>query len=447
MAGNATLNTSVSVPFSTGETGSAGGTKYVLEASNRPPIVPKAGTINGVKKAYFLVFPGAGSLNLVTTSGSANSNSSGLSKYAEDTLTFSASSVIAELRYPGAASVKIAVLGNLVPAGGTGGPTVKFDAAKNAVVASEPCYGNVRVSYQAPHDLWLASFDSAPVKKGPLPLKDSDPPEQSIGGPNPDDDVPSIEVPLIILAHRKVSTPDQDPNEVVASLTLSPPPDDTSTDEDDENPGGKSLSDSGAALPKLRFEMAPDYPPRLLPIPKGTSTPRAGCSVWVVPAVQPSIDLTAGQIVAWATVAGEPVIELLTFNNSMSQTLRYQPAGSVSMQPMGTFKDKWGNSMWGNLRGPGSTCTVVEWMDEHTFKNPRSRTVLSDEIVACDMFGNCIPCYGAVKVTYSFTYKVFDYLFDWDYASRSFKQAFIVGSVDQQVANIMLTPPTMKGIK
>ena len=399
MAGNATLNTFVTFPFGQG---SAAGDRYALEESKRAPIVPGLNSIGPLAK-YFCVFPSATNLKLITTLGSINANSAGLTKAAEDTVSFGASSVLAELRYPAATVVTYTIIGNLLAADGVPPVTVTFDATKNAMVASKPCYGSLRVKYKAPYDLWLAVFDipKTPLKSPPQPH------QVGLGGGNPDDDVPntSTDVIMTILAYRAHPTAEQDPEEVVASLTLASPSVGDTTDPPTAPPGGGggAFADSGAALPKIRFEIDPTYPPRLLPPAKGASKPVAGVRVWVVPAAQPQMDLTSGQIVGWATGGGGPISEMLTFNNSMSQSLRYQPAGSLSFGAIGVFVDKWGHTFTPYLVGPGGKVTVVEWLDEHTFKNPTTRTVLVDEVVVCDLFGNAIPSYGVVKATYSFT--------------------------------------------
>lgn len=434
MAGSATLSTSVSVGFNEPAPApqGSGGQQYVMEESGRPPI-----TTLPLRK-YFRVHPSAAGLRLVTTSGSVSASTSYMSKAADEVVTFSGKDVLGYLRYPGATDVVYNTIGNLI--GATGGTAnVTFDYARNALIADRPCFGSVHVGYRAPFDLWLATFDG--VEDSPTRANAS-----------PEDDNPNTSQAMSILAYRASPTADQDPYEVVASLTLSPPTvAGTTTTPPGIPPGttpanpGSTLADTKANLPQMRFEIDPAYPPRLLPAESGMA---AGVKVRIVPAVKPDIEMTSGQIVRWDENPGGLAVEqLLTFSGSMSASLQYQPEGTTTLVAVGTFVDQWGRSFSPTLAGPGTRIGVVEWVDSNTVRNQRSRVVQADEVVVCDMFNNAIPAYGIVRAAYSYSFRTFDFRFDYDEKTSQFRSAFVVGLNNGQVANIQLTPPTMKGIK
>jgi hypothetical protein len=298
----------------------------------------------------------------------------------------------------------------------------------------------VRLKYRAPYDLWLARFAVRPITPKPPPPLPGNPSTY----PDPEDDQPSNVDAMMILGKRSAPPPGTDPDEIVCSLTLTPPgsSDDTTKDET----GWSIRLGTDSLMPKLQLFVDPKNPVRLI-TKEGDLNPTAGCKVICVPQVMPDFQLTAGQFVANENATIDAVGEVVTFSGSASASLRYQPAGTPAVVPVGQFVNRYGHAFTPIIAKPGETVRVVDWITETEPKNPRDRVVGVDELVCADPFGNAIPAYGIVKVDYGVTANTFDYLFDYDENTGEFKGAWVVAIFEDQTFTLQLQPPVMKSLK
>jgi len=440
------INTSVTATFGDGTSSSslpgADAKRWLLEASNRPPIVP-SGPVIGTPAQYFRVHPAADELRFTTSSGTVSASVPTLQKRVFEIITFSGGDPWVLLKYPKPSGVRFELLGSLLAATPPYSAviTITYDSLRNIIRASAPCFGMVKVEYRAPYDLWLAHFEVRPLLPRPVPLPN---PQNPNSYPNPEDDQEPRGHPMLILARRSNPPPDVDPDEIVASLTLTP----GSGEKEGQVTEPKQWAireGTGSLMPKLRLVIDPNSPVRLTTKP-GSAIPTAGCHVLCVPAVLPTYRFTSGNFVSSEPATMAPVAEALSFSGTPSASLRFQPAGDIAIVPVGQFVNKWGTAFTPIIRKPGETVRVVDWKSETEPINPRDRVVGVDELVCADQFGNSIAAYGLVNVDYSITAIRNEFIFDYDDATGEFMTAWIIALNGDQNATLQLSGPVMKAL-
>lgn len=440
-----TLSTSVGVGFGSPDTlpdGSLPGEDqnvWILEASNRPPIIPGPNAIGPVA-SYFRVHPSALDLRFEITSGSINENASKLRKHVYEVVSFNGSQPWVSLRYPKPANVKFMIYGKLVSSipPYTNVITLSYDSARNILKASSPCYGMVKVEYYAPYDLWLATFGYSSVP-APVVIDPMNP-----GDPDDEEPLAGLD-PMFIMGKYRLPPTGYDPDTILCSLTLQPPTN-NKQDEQLDPTRWAIMNGTDSRMPNIKLEIDAKDPVALKP---GTSgKPSAGCTILITPAVVPAFNLTSGIIISSQAGGSLVVEELMTFNGSGSSQLRYQPAGSVSFEPQGNFVNRNGKPLSGvQFARPGQEVIVVDWDAQGRPTNMRPRTVNVDEIVLLDGTGYTVQGYGILKVSYSITQWRMEYRFEYNEDLKNFLPAWMVAIYNDQTATLQLSPPSLKPVK
>lgn len=366
--------------------------------------------------------------SVIAVGGSAALSSTGLRRYTQDVLTFSGSAS-ESLKYPFAERVEIAVIGSPVLETSDPDHVLRFyyDYARGEVRATASCYALLRISYYAPYVLFLITFQgSCPT------LASNDPPQDATQGSADDDKEYVGRDPALLMAYRG--------GLVVASTTLNAP----------ACKGNSTTGDHGAGtrLPVLRLEVDPKNPPRLLSRSSDLEL-QAGCKFRVYPYTMVGISNTSGQVISIdGDTKTQVVLDSLVFSGSSSQQVRYPPASSITVTVVGDFFDIWGRSFSPQIALPGSNVTVVDWVNQFTYMNPRPKKVGPDEIVVTDMFGNVVSGYGVVKLEYATTYREYDFAFTYAEMTKNFEEAFLFALEGTKVVgSLKLNPPALKGNK
>lgn len=437
----AKLTATVEVPFSTQGLGEPAlpGDQYILEAAKRQTKIPE-GNFVGPVCSYFCVFPLADLLNLQTTSGSVSGVAKGLQKKVYETVSFDGSQATVQLRYPQARDVIFAVCGKMFNkyADDTTPILVTFDSTYNSLRVNVPCIGVLQVGYNAPYDLWLATFHQSTLTiKAPPPIPHQ---EGLLWGPDPEDETPPTSEPMLIIGTRKQPKPDQDPDEIVCSLSLDPP--DWEIKDDPTKGGGGGATGNERSMPKLKLSIDAYNPVRMMDSP--LRMPIAGCGILCSPGVTPNFVLTGGSIVSSSPSKSEAVVENVIFSGGSSANLVATPVGTVSVAVGGQFVDIWGKKFMPSIGRPGDAVNVVDWIDGTTYKHKGTRVVGVDELVALDMFSNVIPCYGFVRVDYVASYSLHEYRFDFDQNTGAFSNAWVFGQHGNQTATLQLSAPNIR---
>ena len=207
-----------------------------------------------------------------------------------------------------------------------------------------------------------------------------------------------------------------------------------------------------AKVSKLLMEVDEDYAIRLAGNPN-TSNLHAECQIRVYPG-NSSIEVNVNTGVLRPNKAQtytRTVKETLTFNGSSSANLYYPPSGASigAKKVSASFVDQWGRNFDPDIRVFGDNITAVDWESKNNYRNPTKRAVFRDEVCIADMFGNAIPCYGAIEVTYVTSYWRAEYSFDYDWRSRKFNDPSFVAvlrdSNGDQTSSLTLSGPTTRG--
>lgn len=227
------------------------------------------------------------------------------------------------------------------------------------------------------------------------------------------------------------------------------------------------VTDKTSGPVNLVLEIHKDFPPR---ISSSSAIQGIGvsCKVRQIPAVDADIDLSSGSyapenFVGSTSVATkdthifetnnyepkytEVVKDLISFNVGYSAKLKYQPAGSISVVPSGPFLDKWGNTVSPSFAKPGDTIMEVEWINEHTYRNPVERIVQDDEIVALTTGNKTTDVYGSAAVSYSIQYRVYDVKFqqaDALKAENGWESIHMLAKYEGQTAYLSIPAPSLK---
>jgi len=372
---------------------------------------------------------------LIVTTGRIERKGSDLLE-SEDIAVFAGSSSHT-LKYPKASSVSIEVLGSVYDSQGL--PihvSFVYNIAKNEVVASQTCYGAVRIRYSAPYVLYLYTYSGDPCSIGQSPTG-----LVYSGGYNT----------AVVIAIQF------DPS-ASAQVTLAPDP--------CGQQGNTQLSDKDSGPVNMVLEVHKDFPPRIT----GSSRLDIGmsCKVRQIPDVFADIQISSGQYNEEAFNASndtynknddvsktsnylpvytEYVTDLVQFNVGFSAKLHYQPSSSVQIVDTGDFLDKWGNRITPRFATPGEDIIEVEWISERVYTNPRQRVVKADEIVALTTGNKAIDVYGTARVSYTIRYKVYNVQFTQTNAGRAedgYDTVHFLASHSDQSTYLKIEPPSMK---
>lgn len=364
-----------------------------------------------------------------STSGVISAENKNLRKFVSEFVYFNGTNS-ADLAYPGAIEVKIKPYGKFYTPEGSvvNNAGIQMNAAKNALKAKEPVYGMCLVTYKTPYDLYRATFG------GKCPsVESTDPPANAtIGSPDDDREYEGLD-PMVVYAWKN--------GVLEASLALDPPPCQFA---DEGDYFARSQMDS--AISKLALEVDPEYPVRYL----NTGKPglEAGCSVRVYPSdATILVKATSGNVYSVDETKRESIVKTLTFNNSSSARLPYQPRTAiVGLESVGgRFIDQYGREFIPSFRKWGDTCYSATWISKYAYQNPIPRKVDRDEIVVTNSFGVAVPCYGAVVATFVTEFDIRRFEFEYDTTKEVFKPATIVATLGKQVDSLSLSPPTSRG--
>ncbi len=351
----------------------------------------------------------------------------------EEIVIFSGNNEV-QLRYPEAYNAKIDLLGNFYDSdGNVQTATFAFDATKNAIVSSKVGYAALRVSYKARYRGFLYTFLG-----GPCPgLSSLYAPPTAISNA-----APFKEAVLVAL----------DPSRgAVASLNMDPP--------DCEELKFFVNKGKAADIPRIDLMIDPKYPARLTDNiqVEGESISvdylAAMCKVRLIPSVS-SVEVDVNHPDARIKREDEnleqDVAERVLFSGSSSANLGYQAkkGTSVAMTPRGIWRDKSGQAVSVDIRGPGERFMEVDYTPSGGYTNPRYRYVGEDELVVCDSWGKAIEAFGVVDVEYTYNYDL--YRLDLPYADRQFRSVFVTAlherAPDQQEpATLFIEAPSLEG--
>ena len=373
---------------------------------------------------------------VIATSGSLSKKGNDTSTH-DNVVVFSGNSEV-KVGHPKAYGVTLNPMGSAYdPDGNSISVTFSYNQAKGVVVANKPCYAVVSVSYTAPYCLYLFTFAGTGCA-----LKYVLGEYVFIGGY-----IPSYLVALST-TEKATDTIQLDPEPCGGSISVS---------YDKDNAGPVNIV----------LEIHKDFTPRVI----GSTTTdgvKVGCKVRLIPAVSADIDVSSGsykkeEFVGSGSKADkdsrildtnnydpqytEVIKDLISFNVSHSTKLRYQPSGSMTITPTGPFLDSWGNSVSPTFATPGDTIVEVEWVNEHTYKNPKSRVVQEDEIVALTSGNKTIDVYGAAAVDYTINFSVFDVSFqqtDALKAENGWENIHMLARYNGQTAYLSLPAPSVK---
>lgn len=322
-----------------------------------------------------------------------------------------------------ATNVRLAPLGSPLSKDGSPASGVRFSYAadKFAVVASAAVYGAVEVKYDAPYRLYLYDF------VGACPLS---PPAQNDEQGNAIDPVsPNYFTPGLIYAIDFTK-------QVSAHANLSPP-----TCEWNGNNFNSRDTAQARKIPTLTLEIDPEYPPKLV----GTSDNLAcEAAIRCYPAGAAVQQMaTTGVLTKEQGVNTMEVVDSLVFMNSITETLKYIPLGSVEINTLRVFEAAAG---FRGFVGPNDDVIDVDWSEDGlSYSNPRPRLTEATEVVAVGLFRHPMKVLATAEARYVTSFDRFRFRFEWDSNKREFKQAMVI-AIDEEgrVGTISVNPPSMK---
>lgn len=406
----AQLNTSVTVDF---ELSSVSGTYLAIEV-DRERVPPQENQV------YLRIFPGVPDKTLLS-SGSMSGGSI-RTVHETDYVVFTGSRQ-ASLKRKGVSGVTLVSIGTYLDKQGKDvAVSFTYDPVRNVVKADKECFGVVEVSYDAPYASYLYTFAGTPCKLTYVPSKGM----VASGG----------------WLKGTVIAIDFNPKLDSAYITLNPP---DCSDLDRSVYGIQP----GAEEPKLKIEVLKNHPPRLTGVDSTGKMVEASCRIRVVPDIGATIKSSTGTLTPTASgTEYEDVIDAVTFSGGDSVNLTYQPnGGAVSIQPIGTFFNKYGSAVGIDFGLPGDTVTEVDWLSESTYTNPRPRIVRPDEIVAVDSGRKVIEVFGAIEASYSISYRSYKLIFDFVDSSKpveGWKNSHVVAFFQDYTAHLLVNPPTFR---
>lgn len=383
-----------------------------------------------IYQQYVRLYPPDVSIRFATA-GNLSSGSNKIDDI-EEIVIFSGNNEVS-LRYPEAYNVSIDLLGSFYDSNGnTITTTIAFDATKNAIVSTEVGYAACRVAYRARYRGFLYTFSGGPcpglsgLYAPPTPVSNASPFKEAV---------------LVAL----------DPvRGAVASLNMDPP--------DCEAPKFFVNKGKPAELPRIDLMIDPKYPARLtddISVEGETFTVdylAAMCKVRLIPsvnAVEVDVNHPDANIRREDQAIEQDVAERILFSGSSTANLGYQAKSTVAMTPRGIWRDKSGQPVTVDIRGPGERFMEVDYTETGGYTNPRYRNVGPDELVCCDGWGKAIEAFGVVDVEYVYDYDL--YRLDLPYADRQFRSVYVTAlhsrAPDQQEpATLFIEAPSLEGL-
>lgn len=323
---------------------------------------------------------------LLTSSGTVARYLPGQKKVAKQYITFSDSAESA-LKYPAPSNVKFEVIGNLVTKSGEA-PTLSVDTVNGVIRATEKCHGVVKVIFDAPYDMWKATFEGSSEGQG------DDTYVNATANKDVEDDKDVSSAPMLILAYVD--------NTVRNTLTLSPLK-------------GGSGGEGASTPPRITVhcEIDPKYPPQLRAGGIYASEPKIsmGCRVRVYPSGDGPVTVSSGRVVQLPEVGTKNCVDSLNYSGSAIANLKYQAnGGMISHAILGIVYDMWGKPFLPTVAPPGSMVTSCTWIGERQFTDPKIKQ-LGPQEVGITSGGLLMPCHTSLVVTYSATYNLYEFVF------------------------------------
>lgn len=406
---------------------------------------------------YLRLYP-AQPEQLIVTSGTITSNGDHI-KHHTDVLAFVGDSTEQSIQYPNVTSVDIEQLGTFYDL--TGNPitvTFSYNETKKAVTVSEPCYGVIKLKYDAPYHSYIFSFSGPPCV---IEYEE----REGVGSIQYEGEVLTriattggYTDTLILAVNYTEGT------QATQHLQLNP----ATCGEDLEEDSTFSTNQGNIPPPeKLMLEVHKDFPPRITGN-NGANNLTVSCKVRQIPAVNATIDTSSGfaaessfvnsgstynrttqlsTVNNYNIIYAEDVKEFISFTAGYSASLQYQPASTVKIVASGGVLDMWGNNVYPTFALPGEEITEVEWISEISYRNPRRRKVKTDEVVATISGGISLEVYGSVRAEYSITFKVYDVTFKQSSIDRpedGWGNVHMLALFEDQTADLSITAPSIK---
>jgi len=411
-----TQYTSVTVSYDDG-IGSEGANGPVLALEGETEVKPPYGT------AYARLFTSAGVTPALTaTGGNVTTVNNAVTGSFQEVITFSGS-LEASFERPTVSNVEFAPAGKFLNRKGQYINKINLTVnAKNGIIkASEFCYGAVLVSYTSTYKRLSAPFQTLPISVA-------------------SDTLDSEFAPCIFLALY---------NGTAVTYTASPPS--KSEDPNSTKKGFYSTGNEQAAPPGLILELDPTFPVSLKPSGNGAV---ARAVFFVYPGGNPTVECTSGLVLPAASfnsiadlLQGPSVFrrEPLGFSNSVSQSLRYPPAGNVGVVAGGEFRTKFGDMINPYFATPGESVNAADWQTAKTFTTAGTRVVRSNEIVVCTGGKLTVPCTGVAIANYATTRT--RYAVEWGMSGNWFPPV-VVFAQDQlgRYGQLNIEAPVRRGL-
>jgi len=194
------------------------------------------------------------------------------------------------------------------------GVVLSYDATSNKIMSNKECIAAVRVVYTAKYSLFKFLFSGGPCKNPP----------QSKSPYNPS----------VLIALNAATG-------AVATTNMSPP-----------DCPGVNVHRGEIIQSRLKLEVDPKRPPQIRKVNGNAGPLFADCDVRVYPNTSVTTAVNLGTLTARNESGTQVVTETLTFSGSGVSQLSYQPAGSVSLQIVGSVTDQWGSSVLGSVKAP-----------------------------------------------------------------------------------------------
>lgn len=350
--------------------------------------------VTKVNQAYVRVYGNAE--KVVASSGSLYSVGSKIEQVTE-TVTFTNNTQV-DLGVRPLGSVIIEKLGAFYNAsGGASSCRVSYLPDRNCLVASAPCYGVARITYQEPYILY--SFEFASISR---------------------------------LSYREacifaINFTDH----TSASLTLDPP-----------GSGGAIYLPAYGVRPTI--EVRPSSPVRLC---RNGSWCRLNLAPW---AVMPSLTASSGRLGAFGQKETVTVTVNAVFDRSSTFKLPYSMESllyDTTPTIIPEFINQWGDPFPTRLNTGGTYVYDVDWTSKSSFTNPRRRQVASNELVVTDLLYNTVEAYGSVIIRYKITLQSCDFFFASVYDElghfKEYAQSVLVAQHDGYMSALTLQGPSV----
>jgi hypothetical protein len=386
-----------------------------------------------INKKYVRLYPDNVPIRFATA-GNLSYGSQKIAKQ-EEIIVFSGNDEV-NLRYPEAYNVTFDLIGKFYNESGVPiAVTFQFDASRNMVTSSAKGYAAVRVKYRAKYTGFLYTFSGGPcpgLQVGPY--------------------APATPVPTVSPYKEGVLVALDPGREAVATLNMSPP--------NCKEQTFYVAKGAEAELPRIDLVIDPNYPARLtadIELSTGNiSVPYLASmtKVRLIPSVtNVSVDVNNPEARIKLEEKGleQEVSERILFSGSSSANLQFQAKASVSITPRGVWRDKSGESVSVEVRGPGQKVTEVDRTPSGGYTNPRTRIVGPDELVVCDTYGKVLEAFGVVDVAYTYDYDLYRLDLPYNASDKKFRSVYVTALHErapdrQEPATLFIEAPSMEGI-